>query len=144
MQQNEAPPQQKAPIVRVCWDELFDFLKGWFAKTAPVLEKPILEINRYSGVLSAWQKVVEWKVTEGSRGELKEISVICDDYTNLKVRFVVAGLERTEKQLQTALTLPYQDLKLISGQVVTVYCHSNGAGAIVFDACIVGKEIKKL
>ena len=143
MQQNEAP-QQKAPLVRVCWDDLFDFLKGWFAKTAPSLEKPILEINRYSGVLGSWQKVVEWKVTDGSRGELKEISVICDDYTNLKVRIVVAGLERKEKQLQTALTLPFKDLKLISGQVVTVYCHSNGVAAIVFDACIVGKEIIKL
>jgi len=143
MQQNEAP-QQKAPLVRVCWDDLFDFMKGWFAKTAPVLEKPILEINRYSGVLAAWQKVVEWKVTDGSRGELKEISVICDDYTNLKVRIVVAGLERKEKQLQTALTLPFKDLKLISGQVVVAYCKSDGATAIVFDACIVGKEIIKL
>ncbi|GAI79783.1 unnamed protein product [marine sediment metagenome] len=144
MQQNEAPPQQKAPIVRVCWDELFDFMRGWFAKTAPILEKPIFELNRYSGVLGAWQKVVEWKVTGGSRGELKEISVICDSYTTLKVRIIVAGLERTDKQLQTALTLPYQDLKLISGQVVVVFCKSDGATAIVFDACIIGKEIVKL
>ncbi len=143
MQQTQQD-QQKHPIVRVCWDELFDFMRGWFAKTAPILEKPIFEINRYSGVLGAWQKVVEWKVTGGSRGELKEISVICDDYTNLRVRIVIAGLERTDKQLQTALTLPYQDLKLLSGQVVVVYCKSNGVAAIVFDACIIGKEIVKL
>ncbi|MBA7661736.1 hypothetical protein ES703_69756 [subsurface metagenome] len=142
MQNNQLPPQQEAPIVRVCWDDLINFLKGWFAKTAPTLEKPIIEINRYSGVLAAWQKVVEWKVTHGSRGELKEISLICDDYTPLKVRIIVAGLERTEKQLQSALTLPYQDLKLISGQVVAVYCKSEGVTTINFDACIVGKEIK--
>lgn len=144
MQQNQAPPQQKAPIVRVCWDDLFGFLKEWFAKTAPVLEKPILEINRYSGVLAAWQEVVKWEVTAGSRGELKEISMICDNYTPLKVKIVVAGLQRTDKQLQTALTLPYQDLKLISGQVVAVYCKSEGVTAINFDACIIGKEIIKL
>ena len=141
--QNEAPPQQKGTIVRVCWDDLFDFLKSWFAKTAPTLEKPILEINRYSGVLAAWQKVVEWKVTEGSRGELKEVSMICDNYTPLKVRIIVAGTERTEKQLQSALTLPYGDLKVVSGQVVAVYCKSEGVTAINFDASIIGKEVFK-
>ncbi|MBA7606755.1 hypothetical protein ES703_13905 [subsurface metagenome] len=141
--QNEAPPQQKAPLTRVCWDDLFKFLREWFARTAPTLEKPVLEVNRYSGILGSWQEVVSWQVTGGSRGELKEVSMICDDYTPLKVRIIVAGLERTEKQLQTALTLPYQDLKLISGQVVVVYCKSDGAAAIVFDAAIVGKEIIK-
>lgn len=147
MQQTKQQQQQqngKIPRVLPCYDELITFLKGWFAKTAPILEKPILELNRYSGVLGSWQQVVKWQVTGGSRGELKEISIICDDYTPLKVRIIVAGLERTEKQLQSALTLPYQDLKLVSGQVVVVYCKSDGATAINFDACIIGKEIIKL
>jgi len=146
MQQTKEQQQQNGKLLRVIpsYDELITFLKSWFAKTVPTLEKPILEINRYSGLLGSWQEVVKWQVTGGSRGELKEISMICDTYTTLKVRIIVAGLERTEKQLQTALTLPYQDLKLISGQVVVVYCKSDGATAITFDACIVGKEIIKL
>ncbi|MBA7526222.1 hypothetical protein ES705_18383 [subsurface metagenome] len=138
--------QQNGKILRVlpCYDELIKFLKSWFAKTAPTLEKPILEVNRYSGSAGSWQEVVKWSVGQGSRGELKEISVICDNYTPLKVRIIVAGLELTEKQLQSALTLPYQDLQLVSGQVVRVYCKSDGATAIIFDACIIGKEIIKL
>lgn len=145
MQQNQQQ-QQNGKILRVipCYDELINFLKLWFGKTSPVLEKPILAINRYSGASGSWQEVVKWQVTQGSRGELKEISVVCDDYVPLRVRIIIAGLERTERQLQSALTLPYQDLKLIPGQQVVIGCKSDGATAIHFDACIIGKEIIKL
>jgi hypothetical protein len=123
-----------------CYDELITFLKSWFAKSGPVLQKPVLELNRYSGISSKWQKVVEWKVATNARGKLKEISLICDNYTPLKV-MVRIGLQSWEdKQLQSALTIPYDDLRLSPNLQVIVFCHSDGVTAINFDASIVGIE----
>ncbi len=137
--QNEAPPQQKGTLVQVCWDDLFSFLKGWFAKSAPVFQKPILEVSRYSGNSAQWQKVVTWVVDPSARGKLKEISLVCDNYTPLYVR-VDIGSFRRDFQVQTAFTIPYGDLRLLPGIPVIVSCHSDGATAINFDASIVGIE----
>jgi len=141
MQQTQE--QQNGTRVFPCYDELIAFLKAWFAKTAPTFEKPILEINRYSGVLAAWQKVVEWKVTDTARGELKEISMVCSNYTPLRVMIQIGALRVEQKQLQSPLTLPYNDLKLLSGVAVIVWCRSDGVTTINFDASIIGKETFK-
>ena len=77
-----------------------------------------------------------------AKGILKEISLVCDNYTPLSVRVMVAGVQ-VDFSLQTALTLPYQDLELLTDAVVSVRCKSDGATAIVFDASIVGKELLK-
>ncbi|MBA7642640.1 hypothetical protein ES703_50340 [subsurface metagenome] len=144
MQQTQQQQQQNgARRVIPCYDELIAFLKGWFAKTAPTFEKPILEINRYAGLLAKWQEVVKWTVTDTARGELKEISMICDNYAPLTVRIQIGAKRLDSVQLQTALTLPFGDLKLLSGIAVVVWCKSDGVTAINFDASIVGKEVFK-
>lgn len=135
-------PQQKAPLVRVCWDELFDFIKFWFTRTAPILQRPVLYVNRYSGNANKWQQVVKWTVATDAKGKLTEISMTCDSYTTLTVRVQVAG-RQLDFSLQTALTLPFNDLELLSNVIVCVWCKSDGVAAIVFDASIVGKELLK-
>ena len=143
MEVKKETQQQKALRVIPCYDDLIAFLKSWFAKTAPVFEKPILVVKRYSGNKSSWQEVAKWEVTDTARGELKEISLVCDNYTPLAVR-VEIGATRVDFVLQTALTLPYNDLKLLSSIPVVISCKSDGATAIVFDASIIGKEIFKV
>ncbi|MBA7523836.1 hypothetical protein ES705_15970 [subsurface metagenome] len=138
MQQTEQQ-QNGARRVIPCYDELITFLKSWFAKSAPVFQKPILEVNRYSGNSAQWQKVVTWVVDPTAEGKLKEISLVCDNYTPLYIR-VDIGSFRRDFQVQTALTIPYGDLKLMPGIPVIVSCHSDGATAIIFDASIVGIE----
>ena len=143
MEQTQEQQQQKGTRVFPCYDELINFLKGWFARTAPTFEKPILEINRYSGNSVQWQEVVKWQVTDTARGELKEISMICDNYTPLRVMIQIGAKRVEQKQLQSALTLPYNDLRLLSGSAVIVWCRSDGATTLNFDASIVGKETFK-
>lgn len=138
------PNQQQQGGTRVfpCYDDLIAFLKEWFAKTAPILEKPILELNRYTGNSNQWQKVVSWKVASNARGLLAELSMICDNYTPLAVWVKIAGKEVKAKSLQSALTIPYNpDLRLIPNAVIEIYCKSNGVDIINFDATIVGREV---
>ena len=138
---NDAPPQQ-LPIVKVCWDDLFAFLRTWFSKVKDFAEKPILEIGRYSGALGTYQKLAEWEVSPAcNRGLLNEITIACDDYSVLTVKFQIAGKVVADKSILTALTLPYRDLKLRPNERVIVWGHSDGATAIIIDAAIIGKEL---
>ena len=142
MEQTQEQEQQNYPHVIPCYDVLIDFLKSWFTKTAPVFQRPILEISRYSGNSNKLQQVVKWTVASDAKGVLKELSLVCDSYATLGVRVQVAGVVK-DFSLQTALTLPYQDLELLSDAVVCVWCKSDGVAAINFDASIVGKELLK-
>ena len=139
MQQTENQQQQKGARVFPCYDELIAFFKSWFVKSAPVFHKPILEVNRYSGTSAQWQKVVTWTVDSAAKGKLKEISLVCDNYTPLDVMIDI-GVFKRQFKLQTALTIPFSDLKLLPGIPVIVSCHSDGTTAINFDASIVGIE----
>jgi len=137
------PPQQPAPIVRVCFDDLINFVKKWFPQKAPdvKLQRPILVLNRYSGNSSKWQKVVEWQVAEGGEGRLKDLCLWCDDYTPLEIWLLVGGVDVKGKKIAAPLNIPFTDLRLLSGAQVIVWCKSDGATAINFDALIHGTEM---
>lgn len=108
----------------------------------PAKERAAGDVHRYSGNLAAWQEVAKWTVTAEKTGELKEVSMITDDYVNTVWKLTVGATEVfTNLTIQSALTLPFFDLKLAPLTVVTLSCHSDGVINIVADGSIVGKEI---
>lgn len=116
-------------------------------ENVPVVPDPATEVaagdvDRYSGDDIDWQKVARWTVKAGKTGELKEVSMITDDYENTVWKLAVGATEVfTDLTIQSPLTLPFFDLKLAPGTVVTLSCHSDGATVITADGSIVGKEI---
>ncbi|GAH93390.1 unnamed protein product [marine sediment metagenome] len=146
MQQNQAPPQdqQKAPIVRVCWDDLFTFLKLWFSKAKPVREKPVVKLERYEGASGNWQKLIEWTVPPEAKGLLTSIALATDDYDKAVFRIQVPGTELINKQIVTALAFLFNDQEIVRGDSVVVYGKSDGATSIIIDAALVAKELYPL
>lgn len=116
-------------------------------ENVPVVPDPATEVaagdvSRYSGSLAAWQEVAKWTVSPEKTGELKEVSMITDDYVNTVFKLMVGATEVfTDLTIQSALTLPFFDLKLAPLTVVTLFCHSDGATNIIADGSIVGKEV---
>lgn len=109
---------------------------------APAHEYPAGAVGRYSGHAAAYQAVATWTVTAARIGELKEISMVTDDYANTTWKLIVgATTVFNDLVIQAPLTLPFFDLRLAAETVVTLYCHSDGATDIVADGSIAGKEI---
>lgn len=109
---------------------------------SPAHEYPAGDVSRYSGNAADYQEVAKWTVTEDRVGELKEVSMITDDYENTVWKLVIGTVTVfTDVVIQSALSLPFFDLRLAALVEVTLSCHSDGATAIVADGSIVGKEI---
>ena len=68
--------------------------------------------------------------------------MIADDYENTVWKLTIGTTTVFEDlTIQSALTLPFFDLKLAPETVVTLSCHSDGATSIIADGSIIGKEI---
>lgn len=108
----------------------------------PAHEYPAGAVGRYSGKAATYQQVAKWTVTAGRVGELKEVSMVTDDYANTTWKLVVgATTVFTNVKIQAPLTIPFFDLRLAAGAAVTLSCHSDGVTDIVADGSIVAKEI---
>ena len=116
-------------------------------ENVPVIQVPSLEaaagdVARYEGDDAGYQVVAEWEVLAGKTGELREVSMISDDYENTVWKLVVGARTILEDDiLQSALTIPFGDLKLAAGAKVTLSVHSDGVNTIVVDGSIIGKEV---
>ena len=109
---------------------------------SPAHEYPAGDVDRYSGNAAAYQEVAKWTVTAGRVGELKEVSMITDNYVKTTWKLVIgATTVFNDVVIQSVLTLPLFDLRLAAGTEVTLSCHSDGVTAIVADGSIIGKEI---
>lgn len=108
----------------------------------PAHEYPAGDVGRYSGNDAAYQEVAKWAVTADRVGELKEVSMITDNYVKTVWKLVIgATTVFNDLVIQSALTLPFFDLRLAALTEVTLSCHSDGVTAIVADGSIVAKEI---
>lgn len=116
-------------------------------ENVPVIPVPAAEaaagaVDRYSGDDADYQELAKWTVTAAKTGELKEVSMITDDYANTVWKLVIGTTTVFEDLvIQSALTLPFFDLRLAAATEVILTCHSDGATAIVADGSIIGKEI---
>ncbi len=143
---NPNPPdgsqqEQKGIVVLPCYDELIAFLKAWFVNQKRP-QRPIFEVDRYTGLSAAYQSIVKWTVSSDAQGLLKTISMATDDYDNSTWQVTIAGVNKKDFQIVTALSIEYDGLVLQPDSVVEVLVKSDGANSIKADAIIVGREIK--
>ena len=108
----------------------------------PAIERAAGDVDRYSGAATTYQTLATWTVAAAKVGELKEVSMISDNFAKTLWRLVIgATTVFTDVTIQSPLTLPFFDLKLAAASVVTLSCKSSDTTAIVADGSIVGKEI---
>lgn len=108
----------------------------------PANEVAAGDVGRYSGADTDYQTVASWTVAAGKVGELKEITVLSDDYDHTYLQITVGGVVfATDWIAQGTMPLIFEDLKLAAAAVVTVEAKSTDGTAIVVDAVITAKEI---
>lgn len=117
--------QQPLPIVRVCWDELFDFLRRLFR---PKAEKAWTAVGNLDSETSQEYKVVlVGLVPDGFTGLLQEISMYSSrPDTTLWELVIVDNTQFTGKKIYSSLTLPYNSLNVRTGQKVVLKARTDG------------------
>jgi len=111
---------------------------------APLLwGTPIARVDRYSGTDQTYQTVVSWAVSTGKRGDLKEVSMVTDNYSKTHFKLSIAGEEQfKDKLIQAPLTLPFPENHAIpAGQSVVLECKSTDGTSIKVDGSITGREV---
>lgn len=109
--------------------------------STPSQESAIGIVNRYSGSDTGYQVLCQWTVSAGKVGQLAEVSMVVDVFASALWKLTVGAVTvMLDDAIQTALTLPFANVSLAAGTVVTLYVKSTGA-AIVADGSISGKEI---
>lgn len=139
---NEPKEQQKIPIVRVCWDELFHFLTNLFK---PKAARPYANINRVTTDKTEYVKVVEWVVPAGFKGELEGVTFNCPvvaDYDNTLWKLVIVDDVKFEDEyIGTALTLGFGGCEIHTLQKISLFGKSVGGISVKMDGAIYGREI---
>lgn len=133
-------PQQGLPILRLCWDPLFNFFIRFFKPLRP--RKPVVVINTLEAETTTnYKQLVSWEIPVDYEGILNEISL----YTSQGAKGVffvqVADQELLKEQKIHArtLTLPWKELPLIAGTKVVVSVKTTDGTATDFDATITGE-----
>jgi len=99
-------------------------------------------IGSYAGVDETYQVVNQWTVANGKLGELKEISFTSTIFGKCLWKVEVGTKTFVEDlSLGAPLSLPFYDLQLAAGTVVTVFVKSTDGSSINANASIVAKEI---
>lgn len=123
--ENETPPEQPLPIVRVCWDELFAFLRQMFR---PKATKAWTALGNLPAETSTEYKIVfETKVPSGFEGVLNEISLFSSraDTTQWEL-VIVEAVQFTDKKIYTSLTLPYGGITIHTDQKIVLKAKTDG------------------
>ena len=109
--------------------------------STPVAETPVGIVNRYSGADTSYQVLCTWTVSALKTGQLVEVSMVVDVFASALWKLDIGTVSvMLDDAIQTALTLPFANLSLAEGTVITLSVKSTGA-AIVADGSITGKEI---
>lgn len=127
---------------KVIWTQPVNVVDGTLTPSEPANEVAAGAAGRYSGSDTSYQEVASWTVSTGKVGELKEITILSNeyDYTHFQIT-IGSTVYKTDWLVQAAMPLIFEDLKLAAGTEVKVECKSTDGEAIVVDAVIVGKEI---
>jgi hypothetical protein len=108
----------------------------------PAKERAAGDTGRYSGSSQSYQEVASWTVATGKVGELKEITLLSDEYDYTEWRITVGAVTFAEDWIvQAAMPIIFEDLRLAAGTEVKVEARSTDGTAIVADVCITGKEL---
>jgi hypothetical protein len=99
-------------------------------------------VGRYSGTDVVYQTVVSWTVAAGRVGRLREVAVRSSNYAKTVLKLVIGSTTFfTDKTIGGALTLPFDDVALAAGAVVTLSAKSSDGTSITVDGSITGKEV---
>jgi len=108
----------------------------------PEVGVPIAKLDRYTGIDTDYKTVVSWTVSTAKRGDLKEVSMITDNYSKTHFKLTIAGKEQfKDKLIQAPLSLPFPENRaILAGQTVLLECKSTDGTSITVDGSITGCE----
>lgn len=117
--------QQPLPIVRVCWDELFKFLRELFH---PKAAKAWTVLHHLEGETTTNYKLIfEAKVEAGFEGVLDMITLYSDRPAATQWVLEIAGqVQFTDKKTFVALTLSYSGLTIHTEQKIRLAVKTDG------------------
>jgi len=121
----EIPEQQPIPLVRVCWDELFNFLRKLFR---PKAARAWTELGNLSAETSTnYKAVFTAKVPAGFEGGLQDISLYSSRADTTDWKLMIAGQEQfADKKIFVTLTLNYGDMTIHTEQEIIVWAKTDG------------------
>jgi len=115
----EKPPEQPLPVVRVCWDELFRFLRDLFKPRAAKAWTALGNLD--ASVVTEYTKVFEAIVPDDFEGSLNEISLYSSrPDTTLWALVIVEEAQFSDKRIYASLTLPYGGLTIHTKQKIVL------------------------
>jgi len=124
--QEEKPPEQDLPILRVCWDDLFDFLRK-LLKPRTVRAWTALG-NLDASVVTDYAKVMEATVPSDFEGSLNEISLYSSrPDTTLWTLVIVEEVQFTGKRIYSSLTLAYGGTVIRTNQKIVLFAKTDGS-----------------
>jgi len=108
----------------------------------PANENAAGGVGRYAGDDTDYQEVASWTVAADKLGELKEITILSNNYAKTNLQVTVGDIVfATDWTVQAAMPLIFEDLKLAAGKEVKVEARSTDGTSITVDAVITAKEI---
>lgn len=121
----EAPPQQPLPVVRVCWDELFEFLRNLFKPRAARAWSALGNLDAETS--TNYKKVFEAIVPDSFEGKLNEISLYSSrPDTTYWILTIVEEVQFVDKRIYQSLTLSYGGMSIATLQKITVGAKTDG------------------
>jgi len=118
-------PDQPLPVVRVCWDELFDFLRKLFKPKASKAWTAFGNLDAETA--TDYKKVFEAIVPDAFEGRLNEISLYSSRAdTTLWVLVIVEEVQFSDKRIYQSLTLPYGGMSITTLQKIVVLAKTDG------------------
>ncbi|MBA7585224.1 hypothetical protein ES708_27195 [subsurface metagenome] len=117
--------QQPLPVVRVCWDELFDFLRKLFRPRASKAWTALGNLDAETS--TSYKKVFEAIVPDGFDGKLNEISLYSSrPDTTQWILTIVEQVQFVDKRIYQSLTLSYGGMSIATLQKITVGAKTDG------------------
>ncbi len=117
--------QQPLPVVRVCWDELFEFLRSLFHPKAAKAWTALGNLDAETA--TDYKKVFEAIVPDGFEGSLNEISLYSSrPDTTLWALVIVEEVQFSDKRIYTSLTLPYGGMTIHTNQKILLMAKTDG------------------
>ncbi len=122
---DETPPQQPLPVVRVCWDELFEFLRSLFH---PKAAKAWTALNNLDAETSTnYKEVLTVVVPASFEGILDCISLYSSRPDATQWQLEISGQEQfTDKKIYVTLSLDYGGLVIHTDQKIFVKAKTDG------------------
>ncbi|MBA7644151.1 hypothetical protein ES703_51888 [subsurface metagenome] len=133
LSERETTPEQPLPIVRVCWDDLFKFLRDLFHPRAA--KAWTLLGNLDASVVTNYTKVFEALVESGFEGVLDMITLYSSRADVTQWYLEIAGqVQFTDKLTYAALTLSYGGLTIHTNQKIKLMAKTDGSATDISGA----------